>query len=99
MVRLGALVLLIVYGHGLTPPDDQCFCDLKGSIDDCCCSIEDVNRLNQHVLPLVERLSSSSFFKFYRVNMNKPCRFWQQDAAECGTNTCAVQPCGEVGTS
>jgi len=42
----GTGAALIVYGYGLTPPDDQCFCDLKDSIDDCCCSIEDVNRLN-----------------------------------------------------
>lgn len=49
--------------------DEQCFCALTGQIDDCCCSIEDVERLNAHIQPLALRLAQSAFFKFYRVSM------------------------------
>ncbi|EDQ90965.1 uncharacterized protein MONBRDRAFT_31634 [Monosiga brevicollis MX1] len=99
--RTGGLLLVLALVLALCVPgascadEEQCFCQLSGVIDDCCCSIEDVNRLNEHVAPLVTRLAESDFFKYYRVNMDRPCKFWRQELAECGSNRCSVEPCDE----
>ena len=56
--------------------EESCFCDLQGAIDDCCCSAEDVNRLNAHVLPLISRLGRSTFFRFYKARAHRR-REWE----------------------
>ena len=89
-------VVLLLLGHGVAA-NEQCFCALSGIVDDCCCSIEDVNKLNDQLHPLVQRLTESKFFKYYRANMDRPCQFWRQHDALCSTNSCGLESCSEVG--
>ena len=49
---------------------EQTVLQLTGNIDDCCCSIEDVDRLNNAMLPLIKRITETNFFKFYKVRLH-----------------------------
>ncbi|KAK0170198.1 hypothetical protein PV328_010787 [Microctonus aethiopoides] len=73
--------------------NDQCFCKLKGSIDDCSCSIDTVDHFNNmKIYPRLQSLLVRPYFRFYRVNLNKECPFWVDDGT-CAIRHCHVQPC------
>eukprot|EP00794_Sanderia_malayensis_P020460 gene20460-22476_t len=69
---------------------------LKGQIDDCCCSIETVNKLNNlHIYPRISSLvAKSSYLKYFKVNLNKGCPFWPNDN-RCALKDCSVDLCSE----
>ncbi|CAI8018824.1 Ero1-like protein [Geodia barretti] len=75
---------------------DQCFCELQGPVDVCCCDVETVDTLNsEKIYPLISSLVEFPFFKFYQVNLNQPCPFWPDDST-CMTKLCDVQECEET---
>eukprot|EP00112_Aurelia_sp_Birch-Aquarium-sp1_P001597 Seg1173.7 transcript_id=Seg1173.7/GoldUCD/mRNA.D3Y31 product="ERO1-like protein beta" protein_id=Seg1173.7/GoldUCD/D3Y31 len=75
--------------------DDRCFCKLNGQIDDCCCSVETVDKLNIHIFPRITSLvTKSSYFKYFKVNLDKGCPFWPDDS-RCAIKDCAVDVCSE----
>jgi len=73
---------------------EKCFCELKGQIDDCCCSVETVDKLNNiHIYPRISSLvSNSKFFRYFKINLNKACPFWPDDS-RCALKDCAVDVC------
>lgn len=74
---------------------DQCFCELKGQVDDCCCDVETVDTLNTNqIYPLITSLVNRTFFRFFRVNMQRSCPFWQDDG-RCVLKDCHVEECPE----
>lgn len=74
---------------------DQCFCELTGRVEDCCCDVETVDSLNRLVVyPLVTSLVADPYFRFYRVNLNRQCPFWPDDS-RCNLKDCHVQYCTE----
>ncbi|XP_016105620.1 ERO1-like protein alpha [Sinocyclocheilus grahami] len=76
----------------------RCFCQVTGTLDDCACDVETIDRFNnKEIFPKLQKLLSSDYFRFYKVNLNNPCPFWT-DHSQCGLKYCAVKPCtpGEV---
>uniref|UniRef100_A0A8C7FGG0 ERO1-like protein alpha n=1 Tax=Oncorhynchus kisutch TaxID=8019 RepID=A0A8C7FGG0_ONCKI len=73
-----------------------CFCQVTGSLDDCACDVETIDAFNnERLFPKLQKLLESDYFRFYKVNLNKPCPFWT-DSGLCGQNNCAVIPCPPV---
>lgn len=73
----------------------QCsLCDeLSGQIDDCCCDVETVDTTNdEHFLPILQELTSTTFFKYFKVDLWRECPFWQEDGM-CMARDCAVCEC------
>nr|CAG4643815.1 EOG090X03A4 [Lepidurus arcticus] len=74
---------------------DHCFCDLKGKVDDCDCSVDHVDGLNNaKIYPMLRSLMAKDYFRFFKVNLRKPCPFWPDDD-RCSMHACAVSPCSE----
>uniref|UniRef100_A0A672P848 ERO1-like protein alpha n=1 Tax=Sinocyclocheilus grahami TaxID=75366 RepID=A0A672P848_SINGR len=76
----------------------QFWSKVTGTLDDCACDVETIDRFNnKEIFPKLQKLLSSDYFRFYKVNLNNPCPFWT-DHSQCGLKYCAVKPCtpGEV---
>ncbi|KAK6106167.1 Endoplasmic Reticulum Oxidoreductin 1 (ERO1) family protein [Brugia pahangi] len=74
-------------------PNRECFCKLQGIIDDCRCTAESIDDFNNYeVFPILQKLLTRDFFRFYKVNMEKTCPFWPDDrqclSKECGIGYC-----------
>uniref|UniRef100_A0A671M156 ERO1-like protein alpha n=1 Tax=Sinocyclocheilus anshuiensis TaxID=1608454 RepID=A0A671M156_9TELE len=94
------LALLLTSVHVTTAGSaaHRCFCQVTGTLDDCACDVETIDRFNnKEIFPKLQKLLSSDYFRFYKVNLNNPCPFWT-DHSQCGLKYCAVKPCtlGEV---
>lgn len=74
---------------------DRCFCELKGNVDECACSVDLVDRFNNYkIYPRLMSLLAKNYFRFFKVNLKKPCPFWADDS-QCAMKSCAVQSCTE----
>ncbi|XP_064624147.1 ERO1-like protein alpha isoform X2 [Lineus longissimus] len=72
---------------------DRCFCKLKGEIDDCSCKVENVDSFNNlKIYPVLRSLTQKDYFRYFKVNINKPCAFWE-NTFECSLRDCHVEPC------
>lgn len=75
--------------------DDQCFCKLKGSIDDCSCNVDTVDYFNNaKIYPRIQSILLRDYFRFYKVNLKQECPFWADDS-KCAIRYCHVQPCND----
>ncbi|KYM93926.1 PREDICTED: ero1-like protein [Cyphomyrmex costatus] len=73
--------------------DDQCFCKLKGSVDDCTCNVDTVDYFNNmRIYPRIQSLLVRDYFRFYKVNLKQDCPFWADDS-KCAIRYCHVLPC------
>ncbi|XP_072424820.1 ERO1-like protein alpha [Chiloscyllium punctatum] len=73
--------------------EQKCSYQLTGYLDDCTCDIETIQDFNNKKLfPKIQELLESDYFRYYKVNLKKPCPFWS-DSSHCGLRDCAVQPC------
>ncbi|KAM8807999.1 ERO1-like protein alpha [Eudromia elegans] len=71
----------------------RCFCQVTGYLDDCTCDVETIDAFNNYKLfPRLNELLESDYFRYYKVNLKKPCPFWN-DNSHCGIRDCAVKPC------
>ena len=53
---------------------NQCFCQLKGHVDDCSCSVDTVDHYNNiEMFPRLQSLLAKDYFKYFQYNPNKPC--------------------------
>jgi len=76
--------------------DDQCFCKLRGEIDDCKCNVESVDVFNNDLVhPILDSLLKRDYFRYYKVNMFRPCLFADVHVGQCGSRSCAVDECRE----
>lgn len=88
-VVLLLLLLLQVSGSAY----GRCFCQVTGELDDCTCDVETIDSFNnEQLFPKLKTLLESDYFRFYKVNLNKPCPFWTAKS-HCGLSDCAVKPC------
>lgn len=72
---------------------ERCFCQVTGYLDDCSCDIETIDNFNNNKLfPKLQKLVEMDYFRYYKVNLKKPCPFWKDDS-HCGIRDCAVKPC------
>uniref|UniRef100_A0A915HYB5 Uncharacterized protein n=1 Tax=Romanomermis culicivorax TaxID=13658 RepID=A0A915HYB5_ROMCU len=68
---------------------------LSGQLIDCQASVEDVDRFNNlRLFPLLQTLLQQNYFRYYKVNMNKPCPLWREDR-ECTSRECGIENCDE----
>uniref|UniRef100_A0A7M4F2E0 ERO1-like protein alpha n=1 Tax=Crocodylus porosus TaxID=8502 RepID=A0A7M4F2E0_CROPO len=99
LVPLGICGLL-VKGDGQREriPYNKLTSIVTGSLDDCTCDVETIDTFNNYKLfPQLNKLLESEYFKYYKVNLKKPCPFWT-DNSHCGIRDCAVEPCKSVST-
>ncbi|CAG9812756.1 unnamed protein product [Phaedon cochleariae] len=94
---LNALVSVFVFNQCLAyfsvEKHDDCFCQLSGKIDECTCNIDTVDHFNNvKVYPRLKSLLLKDFFRFYKVNLKRPCPFWSDDS-KCAMRYCHVEPC------
>uniref|UniRef100_A0A8C5APU1 ERO1-like protein alpha n=1 Tax=Gadus morhua TaxID=8049 RepID=A0A8C5APU1_GADMO len=88
-----ASIMQVAFSRGA---GDRCFCQVTGNLDDCACDVETIDAFNNDQLfPKLQKLLESDYFRFYKVNLDKPCPFWT-DNNQCGMSSCAVQPCSPV---
>ncbi|KAF5915322.1 hypothetical protein HPG69_012014 [Diceros bicornis minor] len=67
--------------------------EVSGYLDDCTCDVETIDRFNNYRLfPRLQKLLESDYFRYYKVNLKRPCPFWN-DISQCGRRDCAVRPC------
>uniref|UniRef100_A0A8C8G8V4 Endoplasmic reticulum oxidoreductase 1 beta n=1 Tax=Oncorhynchus tshawytscha TaxID=74940 RepID=A0A8C8G8V4_ONCTS len=72
-----------------------CFPQLTGVLDDCFCDIESIDVFNNFkIYPRIQKLTERDYFRYYRVNLNRPCPFWADDS-HCSIKDCQVEPCPE----
>lgn len=75
---------------------ERCFCQLKGAVDDCPCSVETIDSFNNFkIYPRLNSLLEQNFFRYWKVNLLKKCPFWEDDS-KCAIRYCSVQPCTDV---
>uniref|UniRef100_A0A3P8QDK4 Endoplasmic reticulum oxidoreductase beta n=1 Tax=Astatotilapia calliptera TaxID=8154 RepID=A0A3P8QDK4_ASTCA len=76
--------------------DQSCFCHLTGVLDDCFCDVESIDIFNNlKIYPRIRKLTERDYFRYYRVNLKRPCPFWPDDG-HCSIKDCHVEPCPEV---
>lgn len=74
---------------------DECFCELTGPVDVCCCDVETVDTLNSDTIhPIISKLVKQVYFRFFKVNFNKECPFWLDDG-RCVLKDCHVEKCSK----
>ncbi|XP_025104333.1 ERO1-like protein alpha isoform X2 [Pomacea canaliculata] len=72
---------------------DRCFCKLQGEVDDCSCKVESLDSLNNNkIYPRLQSLLSKNYFRYFKVNLQKPCPFWSDDS-QCALKDCHVDVC------
>jgi len=71
---------------------DVCALDPRATVSDACASYSDLDRLNSHLSPFINKLvTKTDFFSYYRLNLyNKVCPFWSDENGLCGNIACAV---------
>ncbi|VDK35032.1 unnamed protein product [Gongylonema pulchrum] len=76
-------------------PGRECFCRADEAVDDCGCTEDSVDHFNNYkVIPILQKLLSRDFFRFYKVNMEKMCPFWPDDR-QCASKECGIGYCDD----
>ena len=66
---------------------------LEGLITDCSCDYGSVdNSIKKFFSPLLENITNRTFFRYFRVNLEEKCPFWQEDG-QCMMESCSVCTC------
>ncbi|KAH7522455.1 hypothetical protein FEM48_Zijuj07G0140400 [Ziziphus jujuba var. spinosa] len=66
-----------------------------GIVEDCCCDYETVESINEEVLyPLLQKLVTTPFFRYFKVKLWCDCPFWPDDGM-CRLRDCSVCECPE----
>ncbi|CAB1417394.1 unnamed protein product [Pleuronectes platessa] len=69
--------------------------ELTGVLDDCFCDVESIDVFNNFkIYPRIKKLTERDYFRYYRVNLRRPCPFWPDDG-HCSIKDCHVEPCPE----
>lgn len=69
--------------------------DDAGPISDCNCDFGSVNHaVTNFFNPLLGNLTKTIFFRYFRVDLEKPCPFWQEEGS-CMMESCSVCACDE----
>ncbi|ERE78440.1 ERO1-like protein beta [Cricetulus griseus] len=69
---------------------------VTGVLDDCLCDIDSIDNFNNYkIFPKLKKLQERDYFRYYKVNLKRPCPFWAEDG-HCSIKDCHVEPCPEV---
>jgi len=67
----------------------------EGNISDCSCDFASVNLAVEHFFqPLLRNITRSTFFRYFRVDLERHCPFWQEEGS-CIMEGCSVCECDE----
>eukprot|EP01031_Cornospumella_fuschlensis_P032156 gene32156-38896_t len=67
----------------------------KELIPDCNCRYENVNEaVTKFLSPLLTNITRSTFFRYFLVDLEKPCPFWNE-FGQCAMEACTVCTCDE----
>ncbi|GFR61471.1 ERO1-like protein beta [Elysia marginata] len=101
LVAICCIFILVVHGSLLHAQNwsgdaaDRCFCKLRGEVDDCSCKVETLDSLNNNkIYPRLKSLLARNYFRYFKVNLQKPCPFWSDDS-RCALKDCHVNVCQE----
>ncbi|XP_075452913.1 ERO1-like protein beta isoform X2 [Ascaphus truei] len=99
---LAAVILLLVAPSWEEPEttrekaretEQSCGCHLTGVLDDCFCDVESIDAFNNYkIFPKIKKLQERDYFRYYKVNLKRPCPFWAEDG-HCSIKDCHVEPC------
>ncbi|EAW70045.1 ERO1-like beta (S. cerevisiae), isoform CRA_a [Homo sapiens] len=68
---------------------------VTGVLDDCLCDIDSIDNFNTYkIFPKIKKLQERDYFRYYKVNLKRPCPFWAEDG-HCSIKDCHVEPCPE----
>lgn len=68
---------------------------LKGSINDCSCTVDTVDYFNNNkIYPRLRSLLVKDYFRFYKINLYKQCPYWDDDS-KCSMRFCSVSTCDD----
>ena len=66
---------------------------MKGPIVDAKCNFETVDSaVKEYYVSLLKNITSRAFFRYFRVDLERPCPFWEDDG-ECSMKGCSVGEC------
>ena len=71
------------------------FSQLSGYLDDCSCEIPTLDQYNNVIIyPQIHRLVQYNFFRYYKANTKRKCKFWDLDwKCRFSTGGCTVESC------
>ncbi|KAJ3317864.1 hypothetical protein HDU76_001031 [Blyttiomyces sp. JEL0837] len=93
LATLASLVMAASPASSLTGTTSN-YCSPKGTIQDTCCEYQSVDQVNANISPILDNLLGTSFFRYYKVDLNKGCSFWKE-ADLCSQVDCTVAPADE----
>nr|XP_031317966.1 ERO1-like protein beta [Camelus dromedarius] len=68
---------------------------VTGVLDDCLCDVDSIDNFNTFkIFPKIKKLQERDYFRYYKVNLKRPCPFWAEDG-HCSIKDCHVEPCPE----
>lgn len=72
---------------------DKCFCQLTGTVDDCCCTIQDVDKLNTlYINSRIIDITNRNYFRYIKLHLRRKCPFWKEDF-KCARKGCILDKC------
>jgi len=69
--------------------------DVSQVVDDANCTIQDVNAANRKIYDILCKLTSKTFFKIFKVDLDSECPFWAMKKMCSGKGGCNVCECDE----
>ncbi|WPK27009.1 hypothetical protein PUMCH_004380 [Australozyma saopauloensis] len=82
------LFLAALVAASISPFDSPDFC-LQIITPTCNTTFSYIDEVNDRIRPLVLKLVTSPFFRFFKLNLDKQCKFWNAQHF-CATRNCAV---------
>lgn len=95
MIVLQLFLLVFTNAIDTKLENAECFCKLSGYLDDCSCEIPTLDQYNNVVVfPQIHRLMQRNFFRFYKANTGRKCKYWNLDwKCRFSTGGCTVEAC------
>ncbi|KAH8072525.1 hypothetical protein JL721_3804 [Aureococcus anophagefferens] len=66
----------------------------EGAVEDCRCDFETADDATSDSCPLLRDLTRRSFFRYFKVALDRPCPYWPDDGM-CARRECAVESCAD----
>lgn len=94
-MNLYSLILICLTGQLAFAEQDTSDVDNKTSLIDFIETKAPINKFNRHILPLLKSLMVNDYFRYVRLNLNRPCKLWC-NAEKCNLKDCKVKEVGDL---
>lgn len=90
-MRVSWLIFLGLLGGilGFTPFYTSDFCS-QTITNDCNTTFSYIDDINEAIYPVIQELVRTSYFRYFKINFDKQCKFWNEGHF-CSTENCAVE--------